>query len=306
MNASDAATKRDAYQTITDAILAALDTCGPFERPWSRGAGQAGLPFNESTKRTYRGSNVIMLWMAARAGGYATDQWATFKQWQNLGATVRKGAKGTPVLWFQMLERKGKPAKPTDDDDKAKIPCARITYAFNVAQVEGYEAATPAPVLDPVASIEEAERLLIASGARIVHGGDQAFYSPSSDHIALPRREAFIGTATSSATEAYYSTALHELTHWTAPRLKRDFGKRFGDEAYAAEELVAELGAAFLCATLGVSDSPRADHASYLAHWSKVLRRDKRAFITASSKAAEATDFLMRFLAKDEPAAEAA
>lgn len=145
-----------------------------------------------------------------------------------------------------------------------------------------------------VEPIERAEAFVAATGAVIHHGGSRAFYRPSTDDIHLPPREAFIGTATSTAAEAYASTKLHELTHWTSAetRCNRQLGRRFGDDAYAMEELVAELGAAFLCADLGITDTPRADHAQYLDHWLRVLKADKKAIFTAASKASQAKTFL--------------
>jgi antirestriction protein ArdC len=142
--------------------------------------------------------------------------------------------------------------------------------------------------------LEQAEAFVAATGASISHGGGRAFYRPATDSIQLPPREAFVGSPTSTPAEAYYSTLLHELTHWTsAPsRCNRELGKRFGDDAYAIEELVAELGTAFLCADLGITDEPRADHAQYLAAWLSILKADKKAIFTAASKASEAAAFL--------------
>jgi antirestriction protein ArdC len=143
-----------------------------------------------------------------------------------------------------------------------------------------------------------ADAFVAATGATIAHGGSRAYYRPSTDSIQLPPRDAFIGTRTSNPAESYYSTVLHELTHWTshAQRCDRQLGKRFGDDAYAMEELVAELGAAFLCARIGITAEPRIDHAQYLASWLSVLKADKRAIFTAASKASESTDWLHRLV----------
>lgn len=291
--------KHNTYQVITDAIIAALESCGPYERPW---AGPAlTMPENAITGRRYRGSNVVMLWIAAQEAGYSENRWATFKQWAEKGATVRKGEKGTPVIWFQMLDRKADAGDEADDDATRKVPCARLSWVFNVAQVDGYAAPAPMPTQNLVSPIEQADALLAASGATITHEGARAYYRPSTDSIVLPPREAFTGTATMTATEAYYATALHELVHWTAPRVGRELRGRFGDAEYAAEELVAELGAAFLCAELGVSNHPREDHAAYIRTWIELLRHDPRAFTSAASKAAEASEFLLA-RAAGEPA----
>lgn len=153
--------------------------------------------------------------------------------------------------------------------------------------MDGYEVALPEPK-DPVQAITDADAFVTKTGAEVRHGGVRAFYRPSGDFIQMPDKERFTGSETSTATEGYYGTLLHELVHWTGieRRCDRQFGKRFGDDAYAVEELVAELGAAFLCADLGITPEPRPDHAAYIEHWLKVLKADNRAAFTAASKAA--------------------
>ncbi len=289
--------KRDTYQVITDSILSALEQCGPVERPWF--GPSLTMPRNAASGREYRGSNVIMLWSAAQQAGYDSSFWATFRQWSDIGANVRKGEKGTPVLWFQMLDRKSDAAGDDDhdgDDRIRRIPCARLSWVFNACQVDGYaDEQAQAPMENLVSPIETADALIVASGARIRHEGNSAYYHRGNDEIVLPPRELFTGTSTSTPTEAYYAVALHELTHWTGheSRCNREFGKRFGDNAYAFEELVAELGAAFLSAKTRVVIEPRSDHASYIANWIKILKEDRRAFVTAASKAAEASEYLL-------------
>lgn len=282
-------TKRDSYQVITDKIIDALETCGPSQRPWI--GPNLTMPRNATSGHQYRGINVLMLWATAQEKGYAANRWATFKQWSDKGAKVRKGETGTPVVWFSMLDRKSDDAG--DDEKSGRVPCLRLSWAFNVDQVEGYESEKiPSPADNEVSPIERADALIAASGAKIQHQGVRAMYVPSRDEIHMPPQHLFTGTATMTPTEAYYAVALHELTHWTGPRLDRAFGERFGDQAYAFEELVAELGAAFLCAELGVTSEPRDDHASYVASWIKVLKNDRKAIFTAASKAAEAADYL--------------
>ncbi|RUT80466.1 ArdC-like ssDNA-binding domain-containing protein, partial [Mesorhizobium sp. M7A.T.Ca.US.000.02.2.1] len=193
--------KRDTYQTITDTILAALENCGPCERPWV--GPSLTMPVNAVSGHEYRGTNVVMLWVAAQEAGYSENAWATFKQWSEKGATVRKGEKGTPVIWFKMLDRKD--ADAGDDENGRRIPCARLSWVFNVAQVDGYEPEKGrTPEDNQVSPIAQAEALIAASGAKITHQGAQAFYRPSSDEIVLPPQHLFTGTSTSSATEAYY------------------------------------------------------------------------------------------------------
>jgi antirestriction protein ArdC len=164
---------------------------------------------------------------------------------------------------------------------------------FNVEQVDGWQPPRPA-AKDPIKVLVEAERFIMAISADIRIGGDRAYYRPRTDHIQMPDRDRFTGTETIDATESYYATLLHELTHWTghASRLDRDLSGRFGQEGYAMEELVAELGAAFLCSDLGITNRPRPDHATYIAHWLAVLKKDTRAIFTAASKANEARRFL--------------
>lgn len=280
------------YETITANIINAIEQgAGEFRMPWHRASTASGVPCNAVTGAQYKGSNVLILWVTARAKGYDSDKWATFKQWQSIGAQVRKGEKSATGIYFNMMERE-------DETGEAKaIPFARPFHLFNAAQVDGYTSEQAAPRQDLTETIRNADEVIAATGAKITHSGDRAFYRPSTDEIYMPPRDAFIGTATSTATEAYYSTALHELAHWTGhqSRLARDFtrSKRFGDQAYAGEELVAELGAAFLCAQLGITNEPRADHAQYLAHWLKVLKADSRAIVRAASDAQKAADFIL-------------
>jgi antirestriction protein ArdC len=164
---------------------------------------------------------------------------------------------------------------------------------FNLEQVDGWQPPRPATP-DPKRVLVEVERFVMATFADIRIGGDRAYYRPGTDHIQMPDRDRFTGTETIDATESYYATLLHELTHWTghAARLDRDLSGRFGREGYAMEELVAELGAAFLCSDLGITNRPRPDHAAYIAHWLAVLKKDTRAIFTAASKANEARRFL--------------
>ena len=170
---------------------------------------------------------------------------------------------------------------------------ARASYVFNVAQIDGWSPPDPPP-LGATMIVEAADALVSRSGADVRYGGDQAYYDPERDRICVPDRRAFRGTATSSPNEAFYATLLHELVHWSGAtsRLSRPFG-RFGSEAYAREELVAELGAAFLCGDLGVANDPRADHAAYLAQWLEILREDDRAIFKAARLAEAAADYLL-------------
>src|SRR5271165_2474183 len=283
----------DIHQHITDQIIAAIENgAGEFRLPWHRSAGNIMRPANIASKKAYRGVNILALWAAADAKGYESGTWGTYKQWTEAGAQVRKGEKASHVVFYKEITVA---ADEDSDDETGTRLFARATPVFAAEQVEGYAAsAPPEPPANPAEPIERAEAFVAATGAVIHHGGSRAFYRRSTDDIHLPPREAFRGTPTSTAAEAYYSTKLHELTHWTGieSRCNREFGKRFGDDAYAMEELVAELGAAFLCADLGITDTPRADHAQYLDSWLRVLKADRRAIFTAASKASQAAAFL--------------
>jgi antirestriction protein ArdC len=170
---------------------------------------------------------------------------------------------------------------------------ARASRVFNADQVDGWRQSRPAPTA--LAEIlPEVEATIEATGAAIVEAGDRAFYDRRADRIHVPDRHRFAGTATSTPTESFYATLLHELTHWSGAkeRLDREFGERFGDDAYAFEELVAELGSAFLCADLRIANDPRPDHAAYVSHWLEVLKRDRRAIFTAARLASQAADYI--------------
>jgi antirestriction protein ArdC len=281
------------HQCITDSIVAAIEAgAGPVQMPWHQ-TGTSRLPTNALTGRRYRGVNVIALWAAAASRGFATERWATYRQWRELGAQVRRGEKASTIVFYKQIEVD----EPGDDGDESRTTTrlvARASSVFNANQVDGY--ASPAPsVADPVAVVERADAFVAHTGAAIYHGGDMACYSIVADLVQMPARTAFVGTATATPTESYYGVLFHELTHWSGAehRLARDLFGRFGSDAYAMEELVAELGAAFLCAELGIASVPRPDHAAYIGHWLGVLKADNRAIFSAASKAAAAHDYLL-------------
>jgi antirestriction protein ArdC len=280
------------YQSITDQIVASIEAgAGTFTMPWHRGVGNT-MPTNSLTGNTYNGVNVIALWAATELCGFTTGYWATYRQWSLLGGQVRKGEKGSLVVFYKQTDFEVSNAETGEQENKSVL-CARSSYVFNAAQVEGWQAPKPA-ARDSAQVLGETERFVAATSADIRIGGDRAYYQPGTDHIQMPDRDRFTGTETIGATESYYATLLHELTHWTGhtARLDRDLSGRFGREGYAMEELVAELGAAFLCSDLGVSNRPRPDHAAYIAHWLAVLKKDTGAIFTAASKANEARRFL--------------
>jgi antirestriction protein ArdC len=284
----------DIHQHITNQIVAAIERgSGEFRLPWHRSAGNIMRPVNVASKKPYRGVNVLALWATAEEKGYTSGTWGTYRQWVEAGAQVRKGEKAAFIVFYKELEYEAD--SETGDGETTTRLFARATPVFAAEQVDGYQApANDAPPATFNTPIEQAEMFVAATGAVVSHGGGRAFYRPSTDSIQLPPRDSFVGTPTRSPAESYYSVLLHELTHWTSAenRCNRQLGKRFGDQAYAVEELVAELGAAFLCADLGISAAPRADHAQYLTIWLDVLKADKKAIFTAASKASQAAAFL--------------
>jgi antirestriction protein ArdC len=281
--------RTDIYQRITDQIVEAIEKGAErFQMPWHMSGGFFLSPINARSKQPYRGINVLALWAAAQKHGYSSGLCATYKQWQDLGAHVRRGEKASSVVFWKFSDVQQTTEEDDDEAETAKrFPFAKEYWVFNADQVEGFNPA-PTPELPEFERRLAAERFFATLAADIRHGGNQAFYDSASDHIQLPPFSAF------KSASGYYSTRAHEVTHWTgaAHRLNRDMTARFGTAGYAAEELVAELGAAFLCADLELENEPRKDHANYIADWLELLRNDKRAILTASSKAQTAVDWL--------------
>jgi antirestriction protein ArdC len=288
----NSATRQDLYSRVTDRIIAELEQgVRPWMKPWNveHAAGRITRPLRHNGE-PYRGINILMLWSAAVAGGYSAPIWMTFRQAQELGGHVQKGEHGSLVVYADTLIR----TEETEDGEEVEhaIPFLKGYTVFNVEQIEGLPAQytqLAAPVHDPVARIAHAEAFFAATGASIRHGGNRAYYALNADAIQMPPFEAFRDA------ESYYGTLAHETTHWTRhpSRLGRDLGrKRWGDAGYAREELVAELGAAFLCADLGITPEVREDHSAYLASWLKVLKEDQRAIFQAAAHAQRAVDFL--------------
>jgi antirestriction protein ArdC len=260
----------------------------------SRASRQADSTANRvigspSSKKHYRGVNTLTLWATGQQRGYQSSAWGTYKQWAEKGAQVRKGEKSTSVVFWKFFEG----AKSEGDDGETvtgrSSAMARGYAVFNAAQVDGY-VAPAAIVLPEVERIANAETFIADIGADIRHGGARAFYSPSGDFIQMPDAAAFRDMV------SYYAVTAHEATHWTshASRCDRPLNaRRFGDDAYAAEELTAELGSAYVCAILGLANEPRPDHAQYMASWLKVLKSDRRAIFTAASLAQKAVDWMV-------------
>lgn len=284
--------RMDIHQSVTDRIVAALEAgAGECKLPWHRPGACSVMPRNASSEKPYNGINVLSLWATAEAKGYDRSLWATYRQWQAMDAQVRKDEKAALVVFYK--EFSTDPDPDTEGDDGLRR-VAKASWVFNVAQVDGYDAGIETPPMPLLDKLAKAEAFFKATGAQVRVGGENAFYHRLSDHIQMPQEQLF---QRETRTEDWYSVLSHEFGHWTgAPsRLNREFGKRFGDKAYAAEELVAELTSAFLCAELGISVAPRPDHAQYIAHWLELLKEDKKAIFTAAARASEAAKYLSAF-----------
>ena len=283
------------YQEITDKIIAELEAGRlPWVQPWGTSAVQAPLamPTNAATQRGYSGINVLVLWGAVVQHGFPGQSWLTFRQALSLGGNVRKGERGTTVVFADRFIPDQERARAREQGDEPNaIPFLKRFTVFNVAQCDGLPAdlvTVPPPVPDGLI-LPEVEALIRASGADLRLGGDKAFYSPALDYIQVPRPEAYFEPIN------WHRTALHELGHWSgAPnRLGRDLSGGYGSKSYAREELVAEMAAAFACATLGITPTVR--HADYIGSWLEVLREDDRAIVRAASAASKAAEFLLTF-----------
>jgi len=291
--------KFDVRQEITDKIISLIEEgVSPWQCPWVKKECQLnGLPFNWQTKAHYNGINIILLWIAAMENGFTRSAFMTFKQAQAMGGKVKKGAKGTRCIFFKPLERDVENMK-SGEMEKVVIPVIRTFTVFNVDQIEGLdlpdneEESQEYHERDVVAKIDILANIYCNNtGLVIKNGGEQAYYSPALDLIRLP--------TTFVDGYKYASTKAHELIHSTGIPSRLDRFSRQDDdfnsvkESYAAEELTAELGAAFLCSHLGIEcDYP--DHASYLDHYLKHLKGDKNFIFRAAAQAAKATDFIVQ------------
>lgn len=280
--------KVDVYEQVTERVLAMMEEHGAnWINPFAKRGG-VGRPVNVASGKAYRGINVLLLgW----SGG--SQYWGTYKQWTEKGGQVRKGEKSSMILFWKMLQKE-------EDGQIKTIPVLRTYSVFSAAQQDGWTPPDQAEIVDEVEVIAEAEAFFGAVPADVRHGTDgRAFFSPLLDFVQVPEKRLFEATPTSTATECYYSTLAHELVHWTGHKSRLDRLSR-GVEEYAREELVAEIGAALLCASLGISSEPRADHAQYLNAWMKRLRDHKREFVSAASAAAKAVALLESYSQAEE------
>lgn len=294
---TDNGSRQNLYTRITAQIVASLEKgARPWVKPWNaeHAAGRITRPLRYNGQ-PYSGINVLSLWVSALGQNFAAPIWMTFRQALELDAHVRKGEKGSLVVYADRFTRKETDEK-TGDESEREIPFLKAYTVFNVEQIEGLPEiyyAKAAPVLDNVSRIERAERFFAAIGANLNHGGNRAYYNNSTDAVQMPPFESFRDA------DSYYAILAHETTHWTGAktRLDRDFdGHRFGSQVYAMEELVAELGAAFLCADLDLALEPREDHAAYIADWLEVLANDSKAVFTAAAHAQRAVDCIHKLV----------
>lgn len=278
--------KRDIHQEVTDTIINAIEGgTAPWRKEWD---GAMGFPFpHRVTGDAYQGINVLLLWIAAEAKGFTAPTWMTFKQAKNLGGMVRKGEKGTGIVFYSTFE------KEDGDDNVKRIPFLKHYTVFNVEQIDGlpekFAPAVTASVAGNESPIEDLESFFANTGAKIENGPNIApHWNPNTDTIGMPPVEAF------SSAHAYYGTLAHELTHWTGhtPRLDRDM-KYNTREGRAFEELIAEIGSCFLCAHIGAK--PDLDNsAAYVESWLKALKSDKRFIFRAATQAQKACDYALQ------------
>lgn len=287
------------YDDITNKIIAELeDGRLPWVQPWGTAAAKAPLamPRNASTRRGYSGINVLILWGAVIEHGFPGQSWLTFRQALSLGGNVRKGERGTTVVYADRFvpDNEKKRARETGEDAQA-IPFLKRFTVFNTAQCEGLpeELAAQAPLPAPDLIEPRVEALIKATGIDFRIGGNRAFYAPEPDFVQVPPPQAYFEPIN------WHRTALHELGHATGhpSRVGRDLSGSFGTKKYAFEELVAEINAAFCCASLGIVPTVR--HADYIGSWLEVLREDNRAIVRAASQASKAADWLLGFLPEE-------
>ena len=291
------------YDEITDKIIAELEAGRvPWVQPWGTAAAKASLamPKNASTNRQYSGVNILILWRAVIERGFAGQSWLTFRQALSLGGHVRKGERGTTVVYadrFVPNDEKRRAAE-TGEDAQA-VPFLKRFTVFNTDQCDGLavDIATAAPPPSPGLIEPKVEALIKATGITFRIGGNRGFYAPAEDYVQVPPPQAYFEPIN------WHRTALHELGHATghSSRLNRDQSGSYGTRKYAFEELVAELSAAFGCASLGIVPTVR--HADYIGSWLEVLREDNRAIVRAASQASKAADYLLGFA--PEPVASA-
>jgi antirestriction protein ArdC len=284
------------YDEITDKIIAELEAGhAPWVQPWGKAAAKAplGLPKNATTNRRYSGINVLILWGAVIEHGFTGQSWLTFRQALSLGGHVRKGERGTTIVYADRFTPDDERRRAAETGDQAQaIPFLKRFTVFNTAQCEGLpdELTAVAPPVETDLILPQVEALIRAMGVDFRIGGERAFYNPQHDFVQVPPPQAYFEPIN------WHRTALHEIGHASGhvSRLNRDLSGSFGSKKYAFEELVAEISAAFCCASLGIVPTVR--HADYIGSWLEVMREDNRAIVRAASAASKAADYILGFL----------
>lgn len=293
--------RHDIYSTITAELTAAIDAgAGNWRMPWHHDGGTVMRPMS-SVGRAYTGINRLVLWASAEAHGFQSGTWATYRQWNDIGAQVRRGETGTHVILWKKQERDESTSADSDGEDRGARFFARSFVVFNQSQVDGAPERTQASVR-PIGETAASAKLFLESvGVPVHYGPWDAYFRPDQDRVYMPDREAF------DSDEGFISTLGHEIVHSTgsAQRLAREtLRDYFKDRSIRArEELVAEIGASFLMADLGLAYSPRPDHAAYVASWLNVLGNDTRAIFRAAAAAQAATDWIHAHAASAQPIA---
>ena len=293
MSASD---RTDVYSRITAEIVSAIENgAGEWRMPWHHDGNSIARPRNVTSGKGYRGINILALWATARRGGYASGIWGTYQQWSQLGGQVRRGEKATTIVFWKPVTNGNHCNDDADDAGRSEHDerngrarfFARGYRVFNASQVDGYVLAD-LPRLPESERIARADAFFAALDIPIITCGDQACYRPDIDTVFMPPFERFIDAA------SYYSCLGHETGHASgaAHRLDRDLSGRFGSAKYAMDEIIVELASSFIMADLGIAHTPRAEHASYIASWLQILKRDPRAIFTAASQAQAAADWM--------------
>jgi antirestriction protein ArdC len=282
--------KQDVYRRVTDSIISAIeDGVGQYRMPWAVRQDKGFSPISVGSAKPYRGINTLVLWAQAQSKGYSSAFWGTYQQWRELGGQVRKGEHGSPVVYWGTYEKQ---TSEDEDERPHRGLFAKGYTVFNIEQVDGCKLPKRfEPKLSHNERIAHADAFFAGVGVQVRDGGNRAFYRPDTpEAVYMPGFDQFPDAVN------YYSVLAHESTHWTshASRCDRQLGKRFGDDAYAIEELIAELGSAYTMARLELELTPREDHAQYIQSWLRVLKADKRAIFTAASKAQQAADFVVR------------
>lgn len=287
--------KKDLYQDFTDQVIKQMED---NNMNWSKPFTTTILNghHNVISKKPYQGMNCFSIGLSVHKNGFKSNEWATFNQWKNLGAKIKKGSKGTEILYWNIKEYEDK----TNKDEKVKIPFLKYFVVFNADQVDGYETKEKGLKDFNLKEIDNWKThfktdTFVENTKADINIANKAFYSPNGDFIGMPPKEDFKGDKENTKEQYYYSTLLHELTHWSghSSRCNRDLKNRFGSKAYAMEELVAEIGSAFLCSHLGVTKAPTPNHGRYLNNWLEVLKEDKKAIFKAFSLSKVSSEYLL-------------